>query len=270
MATIRLSRILFAAALIALGITGLVNGGLALVWQAIPLHHPPDATVIVYLCAVIELVTGVGLLLKPTVRLTCDIVFPYMLLWVVLLEIPMVVMSPLQADGWGGLGEIAIIAVGSWCLFAAHAGAKAGRLFPFAVGINGIRAARWLLILALPMIGVEVIVDAVQMGNAILPSWLAWLPGPAYWAGLTGIGSIAAGLGMAFGILPRLAVTMEAVMLGIITVAYWAPYLHTGRTATTAFIISAAITAGVWLVADTYRSVPWLGCGRASRNIAID
>lgn len=52
-----------------------------------------------------------------------------------------------------------------------------------------------------------------------------------------------------------------AGMLGVIAVAYWAPDLYTGRTATTAFIISFLIAAGVWLVADSYRGMPWFDTG---------
>lgn len=113
------------------------------------------------------------------------------------------------------------------------------------------------------------IVDAAKSAHNILPPWLTWLPFSIGWVYLSGIGSIAACLGMLFGVLPRLAAILEAVMLGIITIIYWGPYLHTGRTATTAFLISAAIAGGVWLVADTYRGVPWLSCGRASRGISI-
>lgn len=53
------SRWLFAAAMVALGITGLVNGDFALVWQRVP-AHAPGRTVIAYICAVIELAFGVG------------------------------------------------------------------------------------------------------------------------------------------------------------------------------------------------------------------
>lgn len=260
--TLQASRLLFAAAMIALGITGLVNGDFALAWQNVALHHLPGRTVIAYACAVIELATGVGLLLKRTLVPACRVLFPYMVLWVVLLEVPVVVHSPQDAGAWGSFGEIAIMTAGAWCLFATHAGTWEARHLGFAVGSSGIRAARWLLVVALPMIGAEVIVDAVNSGNHIMQPWLQWLPYPMGWACLTGVGSIAACLALLSGVWPRLAATMEAAMLGVITVAYWGPDLYTGRTATTAFIISFLITAGVWLVADTYRGVPWFATGR--------
>ena len=245
--TLQASRLLFAAALIALGITGLVNGDFALVWQHVPAHLP-GRTILAYLCAVVEVALGLGLLIERMLRPAIRILFPYMVLWLVLLQVPGVIRAPGGAGSWGGVGEIAIITSGAWCLFATGAG--------------GIRAARWLLIVALPMIGVEVIVDAVNAGNKVMQPWLQWLPDPMVWACLTGVGSIAACLALLFGVWPRLVSTMEAAMLGLITVAYWGPDLYTGRTATTAFIISALIAAGVWVLADTYRGLPWFATRR--------
>ena len=108
-ATLQPCRLLFAAAMIALGITGLVNGDFALVWQHVP-TDVPVRTVLAYICAAIELAFGIGLLLKQTLAWTCRLLFPYMVLWLVLLEIPGVIHAPLDAGAWGSVGEIAIIA----------------------------------------------------------------------------------------------------------------------------------------------------------------
>ena len=245
------SRVLFAAAMIALGTSGLVNGDFALVWQHVP-AHVPDRAALAYVCAVIELAFGIGLLWQRTLTWTCRLLFPYMVLWLALLEIPGVIHAPLDAGAWGSVGEIAIITAGAWYLFATR------------VGNSGVRAPRSLLIVALPMIGVEVIVDALQAGDKIMQPWLQVLPGPMAWACFTGVCSIATALALLFGVWPRLAATLEAFMLGVIAVAYWAPALHTGRTATTAFIISFLIAAGVWVVADSYRSLSWFGNGHAA------
>jgi len=246
-ATRRSSHLLFAAAMIALGITGLVNGDFALVWQHVP-AHVPGRTILAYVCAVIELALGIGLLWQRTLAWTCRLLFPYMVLWLVVQETTSVVHAPLEIGSWGGGGETAIMTAGAWCLFA--------------TGPAGIRAARWLLVIALPMIGAEVIVDAMKYGNHVMQPWLQWWPSPMAWAILTGIGSFAACLGLLFGVWPRLAANLEAAMLALIAITYWGPDLYTGRTATTAFIISFLIAAGVWLVADTYRDLPWLATAR--------
>lgn len=256
------SRLIFAATMVALGVTGLVNGDFALVWQNVPLHRQPERNVIADACAILELAAGVGLWFKPALTSTCRFLFVYMALWLVWLEVPTAIHSPLDAGAWGSVGEIAIMTAGVWCLFAAHAGTWERQYLRSVVGSAGIRGARWLLVVALPLIGIEVIVDAVRMGDRIMQPWLQWLPHPAAWACLTGVGSMATCLAMLFGIWPRFAATMESVMLGAIAVTYWGPDLYTGRTATTAFIISFLIAAGVGLVASTYRSMPWFAARR--------
>lgn len=261
------SRWLFAAAMVALGITGLVSRDFALAWQQVP-PHLPGRTIVACACAVIELATGIGLLPARTRVPACRILLPYLLLWLVLLQVPVVIHAPRDAGAWGSLGEIAIIAAGGWCLFATHAGP--GRNPGIVAGPSGIRGARWLLVVALPMIGVEVIVDAMQFGNHVMQPWLQWLPWPAGWAVLTGIGSIAACLALLFGVWPRLAATVEAAMLALIAVSYWGPDLQTGRTATTAFIISFLIAASVWLVADSYRDTAWFATRQPAWKLGTD
>ena len=247
-ATLQPSRVLFAAALVALGITGLVNGDFALVWQHVP-AQVPGRTILAYVCAALEVAFGIGLLWQRTLAWTCRLLFAYMVLWLVLLEVPGVIHAPLDAGAWGGVGEIAIITAGAWYLFAIHTGS------------SGVRASRVLLILALPMIGVEVIMDGLKFGDKVMQPWLQVLPDPMAWACFTGVCSIATALALLFGVWPRLAATLEAFMLGLIAVAYWAPALHTGRTATTAFIISFLIAAGVWVVAEGYRGMCWFATG---------
>ncbi|HET8898011.1 MAG TPA: hypothetical protein VFN09_04470, partial [Rhodanobacteraceae bacterium] len=222
----------------------------------------PWRDALAYACAGLETLTGIGLLLDRSLRPASRVLFPYLLGWLLLLELPAVVQAPRDAGAWGSFGEIGIMAAGAWYLFARYAGKRGARPPGFAVGASGIRAARGLLVLSLPMIGVEVMAGAIAAGDAIMQPWLQWLPHPAGWAILTGIGSIATSLALLFGIWPRLAATMEAAMLGLITLVYWVPVLQTGRTATTALIISSLVCAGVWLLSDSYRQLPWLAVGK--------
>lgn len=251
--TLQPGRVLFAAAMIALGITGLVNGDFALVWQHVP-AGVPGRTAIAYVCAVVEVAMGIGLLFGRTLPLASRALFPYMVLWVVLLKIPGVVRAPLDATAWGGIGEIGTMLAGAWCLFA---GSNETRNAGFVAGDSGLRAARWLLVFTLAMLGVDVIAAAVEAGDRVMQPWLQSLPHPMAWAVLSGAGSIAACLGILFGIWPRLAATLEAVMVAVIGLAYWAPDLYTGRTATTAFIVTFLVAAGAWVVAESYRGVAW-------------
>lgn len=261
--TVRPSRLLFAAAMIGLGVTGVVNGDFALVWQHVPLHHLPGRTVIAYLCAVVELTCGLGLLARRTRRLACRVLFAFLMLWVILLEIPSLPGHWLNVDAWAGVAEITTILAGGWVLFAVYSGPWERQYLKFAVDQRGVETGRWVLIASLPSLGLQVLLRGATYH---LPPSLAWLPSSVDWVYLSGIGSLAACFGLLFGVWPRLAATLEAAMMGVITIWYWGPSLHTGRTAATAFVMSSLIVAGVWIVADTYRGVPWFALGRPAWN----
>jgi uncharacterized membrane protein YphA (DoxX/SURF4 family) len=84
----------------------------------------------------------------------------------------------------------------------------------------------------------------------------AWIPFRIFWAYLTGAGHIAAGLGVLFSVLPRVAAAAEAGMLTVITLLVWVPAVFAApraRMPWTAFWISTAITAAAWVVAQEIR-----------------
>jgi uncharacterized membrane protein len=257
------SRVFFAATMIGVGILGLMHGDFALVWQRIPIENLPGRQYFAYVSAAIELMTGIGLLLKPTATLAARVLCVFLLLWLVLLKLPAVVMVPQMEATWLGFGEIAVMLAGAWILFAADAGRWVREHLTFAVGANGVRWARLLFAVSLPMIGLSHFVYSKET-VAFVPGWL---PFPLAWAYLTGAGSIAASLALLFGVWPRLAATLEAAMLGVITLLVWGPGLLApfDRTRWTGFVISAAIACGAWIVADSYRGLRWLATGSYRR-----
>lgn len=254
--SIGLGHALLAAVMIGLGIRGIVVGDFASVWQQIPIEHLPAREFFVYGCAIVELATGFGLLLRRAIALSSAILFAYLLLWTVLLKLPAIAYAPQMEATWLGFGEIAVIASGGWVVFATHASAGMRTQRIFAVGANGVRYARLLFAVSLPMIGLSHFIYAKET-IAFIPAWLPWHLG---WAYLTGAGSIAASFGVLFTVFPRLAATLEAAMLSVITLLVWLP----GLVATpsddswTPFLMSAAIACGAWAVADSYRGVRWL------------
>jgi uncharacterized membrane protein len=249
---IRTARLAFALALISLGVLGLVYGDFALVWQRIPLENLPGRTFIAYACALVELVTGVGLLMPRFASPAAAVAMVFTLLWAVLLKLPAVLVVPTMEATWLGLGEILVIHAGAWTLYA-----QLARGLPphFLTGDRGVRGARVVFALALPMIGLSHFFYTPQT-VAFIPGWLPFHTALAW---ITGAGSIAAAAGIAFNVLPSLAARLEAVMLALITVFVWLPAIaHSpgDRTAWTALVISFTITFGAWLVADAYRDVP--------------
>jgi uncharacterized membrane protein len=253
LAPTRLSQSFLALSMIALGVLGLIYGDVALVWQHLPIEHMPGARPVAYAFALIELAAGIGLLLRSAAKPASALLVAFMLVWVVLLKLPAVVVVPSMEATWLGFGEIAVILAGAWVLLACLLGDRGGVLH-YLAGRRGVRAARVLFALSLPMIGLSHFVYSEQT-VALVP---AWLPYPLGWAYVTGACSIATCLAVLFGVLPQLAARLEAAMLAIITALVWIPAIvatPTDRTAWTALAISAAIASGAWVVADSYRSV---------------
>jgi uncharacterized membrane protein len=266
--SIRPSRAALAAALIGLGILSLVYGNSSEIWQPIP-KALPGRLPIIYLCGVIEIGTGVGLLARSGATLACRVLLPFLLLWLGLLKLPPLLHAPQSTVNWESFAETATLSAGGWCLLAPRAGAWEQEHLKLAVGASGIRLARLLLIAALPMIGLSHFVYH-DLTASLVPKWLGF---PLGWTYLTGAASLAAAAGMLFTVLARLAVSLEAAMLWIFTLLVWVPRAASSpndQGIWSELLISAAIASGAWLVADTYRGVPWLASGRAAGAVSFD
>lgn len=267
MDTIRSSRAAFAAALIGIGVLGLIYGNACEIWEAIP-NSLPGRPLVACLCSLVALAGGIGLVLRPSVAVSSLVLLVFMLLWLVLLKLPPLLRAPQVAVAWESFAETAALAAGAGCLFAAHAGGRTNGHLAFAAGASGIGAGRLLLIAALPMIGVSHFVYH-DLTASLVPKWLGF---PLGWTYLTGAASIAAAAGMLFAIVPRLAVSLEAAMLWIFTLLVWVPRVVSHPEIQgnwSEILISAAIASGAWLVADTYRAVPWLASGRTARAVSL-
>jgi len=245
---------LFAVGMIGLGLLALNYGDFALVWQPVA-PWVPGRTALAYASGVIMLLGGVGLLFNATAAWAIRILFPYLVIWL-LLKVPALVVAPQMEAVWLGVGELAVLLAGGWMLFVRLTGR----------GENEIRMARILFAVSLLPIGLSHIVYVKDTADYV-PAWLPYRTG---WAYLTGAGHIAAGLGVLFSVLPRVAAVAEAGMLSIFTVFVWVPAIlaaPTTRLPWTAFFISWAITAGAWVVAENIppktAGVPDLGLVRA-------
>ena len=253
------TRILFATGMIALGILGLAYGDFALQWQPVPAWLPWRGA-FAYASAIIMVAGGIGLLFKRTAALSVRILFPYLILWV-LLKVPAVVMVPQMEATWLGCGEIAVLRAGGWVLFARLADLREDTALKFATDASGTHIAQFLFAIALLPIGLAHLVYPTETA-ALVP---AWLPARTGWAYLTGAGQIAAGLGVLFSILPRLAAAAEATMLTLFGLLVWVPAVVAkprDRLSWTALLITWAIAAAAWVVAGSIAS-PRLKRGQA-------
>ena len=243
--------ILFAVCMMGLGILALVYGDFAMGWQPVA-PWVPGRTGMAYGSGVLMLLGGTGLLFRATAKWAARILFPYLILWA-LLKVPALVVAPGIEGVWLGLGELAVLLAGGWVLFARLAELREGSALGFAAGESGIRIAKYLFAAWLIPIGLSHFIYVKETID-LIP---AWIPFRLFWAYLTGAGHIAAGLGVLFSVVPRLAAIAEAAMLTVITLLVWVPAVLAAprtRLPWTAFWISWVITAAAWVVAEGMRS----------------
>ena len=246
----------FAASLITLGIFGLVKGDFDPTWPPVPKSVPAHAA-LAYLCAFIYLVSGVGLLWQRTAAVVSRVLLAYLLVWMLLLSLPQVFyLHPTLLAAWG-FGQIAVIVAAAWVLYVWFAGDRDGQRLSFATGDSGLRIARVLYGLALIPFGLAHFVYLKQTA-VLVPGWL---PSPVAWAYFTGGAFIAAGVAVLIGVYPRLAAALSALQMGLFTLLVWVPRVVSGNINAFQwgeFVSSVALTACGWVVADSYRDMPWL------------
>ena len=241
----------FAAAMIALGILGLTRGDFASVWQPVP-DGVPAREALAYLCAVVSLAVGVGLLLQRTAALAARVLFVYVLLWLLLLKVPDVVKAPTVEVSWLGCGEIAVILAGAWVLVAWFAGARDSGYLAFFAGGKALRNAQVLFGLTLIPLGLAHLVY-VEQTAAMVPGWL---PAHQILAGATGCTYLAAAAAVLARVRAPLAALLCAVQMGGFTLLVWGPMVAAGSKdgfQWSGAVISLLLTAGAWVVADSYR-----------------
>ncbi len=233
----------FAAVMIALGIQGLITGDFTAVWQPVP-KSAPAREALVYLCAAISLACGIGLLWRRTAALAARILLVSLVVWFLVWRVRALFLATLVEGTWSCAETMAMIAA-AWVLFAEFAGGK------------GLRIARVLYGLALIPFGYAHFAYLKHTADMV-PGWLPWHYG---WAYFTGITFIAAAVAILFGVLARLAAALSALQIGLFELLVWVPILAAGPVNAfqqTEVATTLALTAAGWVVADSYRGTPWL------------
>jgi uncharacterized membrane protein YphA (DoxX/SURF4 family) len=128
-------------------------------------------------------------------------------------------------------------------------------------GEKGLLGAKLLYAFAMFPFGVAHFTNLKETA-ALVP---AWLPLHVFWARLFGCTFLAAGVAILIGLFARLAATLSAMQLGLFTGLVWFPIVASG--ARSAFLVSetidsVALTAAAWVVADSFRNIPWLAMNK--------
>src|ERR1700723_452143 len=107
----------FAATLIALGVLGLFKGNFTAVWEPVP-KGVPARELLVYLCALLSLASGIGLLWKRTAAVAARVLLVYLLVWLAAWRVPEIFRAPGVEVSWSGCAETSVIVAGAWVLYA--------------------------------------------------------------------------------------------------------------------------------------------------------
>ena len=245
----------FAAAMIWLGAMGLSKGDFVQLWQPVP-EWVPARQALAYLCAFISLASGIGLLWPRTAALAARVVFASLMVWLVVLRLPNLFFeTPVVLVAWT-FGATAVMVAAAWVLYVWFAGDRDRQRVGLFADDRGLRIARALYGVSLVPFGLAhfMYLDATTV---LIPRWLPW---PVAWAYFTGAAFIAAGLAVTVGVFARLAAALSTLQMFLFGLIVWIPRAWAGALSDFQwgeFVMTWVLTAGAWVVADSYRGTPW-------------
>ena len=200
--------VIYGLGAIALGLIGLTFGDFALQWQPVPKDLPAHHLLALFSAATM-LALGLAMLWRRTARPAAAGLAVAYLGWVAL-HGPATLAEPASIASWLGVAETLSLSVGGLALFAMLAERPNQRL----------RLAARLLYGLCPLIfGLSHFAYA-SFTASMVPGWI---PYPLFWAYATGCCHLAAGLAILFGVVPRLAATLLATMMGCFVVLLHIP-----------------------------------------------
>jgi len=253
MKTRSLGHAFFALTLIAIGIFDLFKGDFDATWSPVP-KSMPALEVLIYLCALIYVVCGIGLLWRRTAAVASRVLFVYLAAWLLFLRVPQVfLLHPTLLAFWG-FAKTAVLVAAAWVLYAWLARG-------FAAGDKGVLLARALYALALIPFGLAHF-KYVKETVVLVPGWL---PAPVFWAYFTGAAFIAVALAMLIGVFARLAAVLSVIELAAFALLVWLPRVIAGHLSAFQWgevVVTIALTTAAWVVADSYRGMRWLAAGK--------
>lgn len=256
---------IFAATMIALGVFGLIKGDFTVIWQPVP-NGVPAREALVYVCALVSVGCGMGLLWQRTVALAARTLFVYMLSWFLVFRVPSLFHS-LSVDVYWSVCKTGVIVAAAWVLYAWFAPDWDLRHLPFGTGEKGLRIARALYGLSIIPFGLAHF-QYLKHTADLVPGWL---PAHVAWACFFGGAFIVAGVAVLIGVYARLATALSALQMGMFLVLVWVPVVAAGsanRFQWGETVVSWVLTAAAWVVADSYRGVPWLAVNEAASGDA--
>jgi uncharacterized membrane protein len=250
---------LFAIALASVAILSVSYGDFVPSGQPFPAWIP-WREVWLYGSAVLIFTASVGLCFSRTALTAALAIGVYETVWAATCALP-IPAAPLSVSAWYGFCEALAPLVGAGLLYAMLRWPSRGLQMPIA-GRRVVRAAQVLFGLTCVFYGWSHFAYADYTAGMVP----AWLPGRLAFAYLTGVGHIAAGLGLIVGIFPRLAATLEAIMMSLFGLLVWVPsffaqprpaWATPPQNQWSELVVSLLLAAAAWVVASSLNDRPW-------------
>jgi uncharacterized membrane protein len=259
MREIRVGQIMFALGFAGLGVLSIFSADFPYTWEPVPAWVPGRA-VLAVLSGVLLLAGAIGLMVRRIAAPTALALTAFLLGWVLVLQAPRAAQAPGNIGMWLGVAESIVLLIGGWALFASlsemarsvHTG-----WMGWMVSERGLAIARMLFGLACLVLGTSHFVYT-EATAGMIP---AWIPSHTFFAYFTGVAHIATGMAVLCGVVPRLAVTMESLMISLFVLLLHLPAAIAqpdSRLNWTMVFIATALAGGVWNLAGTLRGMAWV------------
>jgi len=253
MPILRIVQTLFAIALASVAVLTLSYGDFVPIGQSVAGWLPWRETW-VYTSALVLLAASAGLCFWRTALPSALTICVYEAIWTLICAFPLF-SKPLGVGAWYGFCEALAPLIGAWILYALLRWQSGGRV---------VRVAQILFGLTCIFYGWSHFAFA-DFTAAMVP---AWLPARLAFAYFTGLGHIAAGIGLVIWILPRLAATLEAIMMSLFALLVWVPsffaqprpeWATPPQNQWSELVVNLVLAAAAWLVAVSLRNRPLAG-----------
>jgi uncharacterized membrane protein YphA (DoxX/SURF4 family) len=214
----------------------------------------------VYGSALMVLAASAGLCFSRTALPSVLTIGAYQALWAGI-SIPQILSKPLSVDAWYPFCEALTSLLGAWILYTLLRWQSRRSEMPVP-GEGTVRAAQVLFGLTCIFYGWSHFVYADYTASMV-PNWL---PSHLAFAYITGFGHVAAGIAIIVGILPRIAATLEAIMMSLFGLLVWGPSFFAEprpewatplKKQCAELVATLLLAASAWIVAISLRNRSW-------------
>ncbi len=256
------ARIGFAAGAIGLGLVTLLYHSFLLQWQPVPDWVPQP---FVWLSGGLLIIGGAALVLRKGMAWGGLLLGLFLAIWVLALKLPeaVAVLPKItkvtsMIGTWLGVAEDAGMTLGALTLYALAVKAGDNPAIAWLSGPKALYVFRLLYGVCCIEFGLSHF-SFIDFTASMIPGWL---PFHVFFAWLTGIGHVCAGIALITGILPRLGATLEGLMMSLFVLLVHIPLVvhhdkGAGHIDWVMVFIATTQASAAFAVAAALRDRPW-------------